>query len=599
MSRRAFASWLRSGALSVHSTRVASAARQAQRPCPASQWRRFASNTTQRQRPILLTAGAGFLTTAVLLGLSPFPRLTLLSQNTVEQRPSSTTATCHPPELPAEWPQYRLSEVKLHDGTSERPWIIYKTSVYDITDWVAAHPGGDIILCAAGGGVEPYWDIFSIHRQQIDSVLAILEGYKIGEVDAADLPLLLSRGGADDGVDDPFAQDPPRDPRLRTLTERPRNAETPAEGLGTFVTPLELFYVRNHMWVPVVGEEDADAHAVTIETPDGEERVYTLGELRSRFATHKVTATLQCAGNRRRDMTTHAARTNGLQWAAGAISTAEWEGVLLRDVLADATCNEMNIANMPSSVRHVHLVGLEAYAASIPIAKALDPLGDVLLAFRMNGEPLPRDHGYPLRAVVPGNVAARSVKWLRRIALSDEESPSQWQRRDYKAFCPGEGPEPDWDSAPAIQEMPVTSAITAAGVESPEGATGREGRVKAEGYAYSGGGREVVRVDVSTDGGRTWKAAELIADKGVGKKAWCWKRWRYEGPVADEGKVEEEDGVRLVVKATDEAYNTQPESHEGIYNVRGNLATAWHRVHVAADETQSSWRRGGATHPRQ
>ncbi|KAJ0159082.1 Sulfite oxidase [Colletotrichum tanaceti] len=576
MLKRAFASWLRSGALSAPSTRVASAARQAQRPSPTSQWRRFASNTTQRQRPILLTAGASFLTTIVLLDLNPSPRLTLLS--------SSTTATClTPPELPAGWPQYRLSEVKLHDGTSERPWITYKTSVYDITDWVAAHPGGDVILRAAGGAVEPYWDIFSIHRQQIDSVLAILEGYKIGEVDAADLPLLLSRGG----VDDPFAQDPPRDPRLRTLTERPRNAETPAEGLGTFVTPSELFYVRNHMWVPVVGEKDADAHAVTIETPDGEERVYTLRELRTRFATQKVTATLQCAGNRRRDMTTHAARTNGLQWAAGAISTAEWEGVLLRDVLADATCNEMNIANMPPSARHVHLVGLEAYAASIPIAKALDPLGDVLLAFRMNGETLPRDHGYPLRAVVPGNVAARSVKWLRRIALSDEESPSQWQRRDYKAFCPGEGPEPDWDSAPAIQEMPVTSAITAAGVESPGGATGRERRVKAEGYAYSGGGREIVRVDVSTDGGRTWKAAELIADKGVGNKAWCWKRWRYEGPVAEESK-EKEDRVRLVVKATDEAYNTQPESHESIYNVRGNLATAWHRVHLAMDETQTN-----------
>ncbi|WQF77652.1 Putative oxidoreductase, molybdopterin-binding domain, eukaryotic molybdopterin oxidoreductase [Colletotrichum destructivum] len=528
MSRRAFASWLRSGALSVPSTRVASAARQAQRPSPTSQWRRFASNTTQRQRLILLTAGAGFLTTAVLLGLNPFPRLTLLSQNTVEQRPESTTAICHPPR--------NAASLKSNSMTAPR-----------------SAPG-------------------SIHRQQIDSVLAILEGYKIGEVDAADLSLLFSRGG----VDDPFAQDPPRDPRLRTLTERPRNAETPAEGLGTFVTPLELFYVRNHMWVPVVGEDDADAHAVTIETPDGEERVYTLRELQTRFATHKVTATLQLGG--------------------GAISTAEWEGVLLRDVLADATCNEMNIANMPSSVKHVHLVGLEAYAASIPIAKALDPLGDVLLAFRMNGEPLPRDHGYPLRAVVPGNVAARSVKWLRRIALSDEESPSQWQRRDYKAFCPGEGPEPDWDSAPATQEMPVTSAITAAGVESPGGATGREGRVKAEGYAYSGGGREVVRVDVSTDGGRTWKAAELIADKGVGKKAWCWKRWRYEGPVADEGKVEE-DGVRLVVKATDEAYNTQPESHESIYNVRGNLATAWHRVHVAADETQSSWRRGRATYP--
>ncbi|KZL81320.1 oxidoreductase molybdopterin binding domain-containing protein [Colletotrichum incanum] len=582
MSKRAFTSWLRSSVLSGASRRVRSTTPQTQQP-PISQWRRFTSRSTQRQRPILLTAGAGILTTTLLLSLTPTSKPSRPSGNATEA-PSSTTTRALP-DPPSQWPQYRLSEIKLHDATSDRPWITYRTSVYDITDWVAAHPGGDVILRAAGGAVEPYWDIFSIHRQQLDNVLAILEGYKIGEVDGADVPL-LSRGG---GVDDPFADDPPRDPRLRTLTERPRNAETPAEGLGHFVTPTELFYVRNHMWVPIVDEAGADAHAVTIEMPDGEERVYTLEELRTRFATHKVTATLQCAGNRRHDMTTHAAKTNGLQWTAGAISTAEWEGVLLRDVLADVTRHKMSVENIPPSVRHVHFVGLEAYAASIPIAKALDPLGDVLLAFRMNGAPLPRDHGYPLRAVVPGNVAARSVKWLRRIALSDEESPSQWQQRDYKAFCPGEGPEPDWDSAPAIQEMPVTSAVTAARVDGLGAAAGRKRRVKAEGYAYSGGGREVVRVDVSTDGGRTWKPAELVGDAGVGKKAWCWKRWRYEGLVADgQGAGDHKEAVRLVAKATDEAYNTQPESYASIYNVRGNLATAWHRVDVAEEKTQSS-----------
>ncbi|KAK1600687.1 oxidoreductase molybdopterin binding domain-containing protein [Colletotrichum navitas] len=519
MSKRAFSSWLRPGVLSGVSKGVCATTPQPQQS-PASQWRRFTSRTTPRQRPIVLAAGAG--------------------------------------------------EVKRHDGTSERPWVTYRTSVYDITDWVAAHPGGDVILRAAAGPVEPYRDIFSIHRQQLDNVLAILEGYKIGEVDGADVPL-LSQG---DGVDDPFADDPPRDPRLRTLTERSRNAETPAEGLGHFVTPTELFYVRNHMWVLVVDEAGgADGHALTIEMPDGEEKVYTLGKLRTRFVTHKVTATLQCAGNR-----------SGLQWATGAISTAEWEGVLLRDVLADAAGCEMSVANLPPPERHVHLVGLEAYAASIPAAKALDPLGDVLLAFRMNGAPLPRDHEYPLRAVVPGNVAARSVKWLRRIAPSDEESPSQWQRRDYKAFCPGEGSKPDWDSAPAIQEMPVTSAVTAVRVEAAGAPTDRGRRVKAEGYAYSGKGREIVRVDVSIDGGRTWKTADLVRDAAVGKKAWCWKRWRYEGLVADgQGAGGHGEAVRLVVKATDEAYNTQPESHASIYNVRGNLATAWHRVDVTVE----------------
>ncbi|TDZ13149.1 Sulfite oxidase [Colletotrichum spinosum] len=325
--------------------------------------------------------------------------------------------------------------------------------------------------------------------------MEILEGYKVGEVDEADWSLL--HAGI---VDDPFRDDPMHDPRLLTLTARPRNAETPPEALRHFITPGDMFYVRNHMWVPVV--ENADAHTVTVEALDGEERVYTLKELQTRFPVHKVTATLQCAGNRRKDMTDHAGKTNGLQWSAGAVSTADWEGVRLRDVLADATgtSTRSTAALLPEDVKHVHYAGLEAYAASIPASKAVDPHGDVLLAFRMNDHPLARDHGFPIRTIVPGNVAARSVKWLRRITLSDEESPSQWQRRDCKAFCPGAGADPDWKSAPAIQEMPVTSAITAARSKNkPDG----KHVVSAEGYAYSGGGREIVRVDVSTDGGRT------------------------------------------------------------------------------------------------
>ncbi|WYZ34975.1 hypothetical protein EsH8_I_001251 [Colletotrichum jinshuiense] len=562
MSKRAFTSWLWPSSLSGVAKRARPKTPGLQQP-PLARPRRFVSSTARRPRPGLLTAGAGVLTTALLLSLTPTSKPnTTLDHN---QEPPPATA---PSPSSSPWPRYRLSDVKRHSAASPRPWITHGTSVYDITDWVAAHPGGDI---------------FSIHKQQIESVLAILEGYKVGEVDEADVPLLLSRGGSD--VDDPFADDPPRDARLKTLTERPRNAETPAEGLSDFITPTELFYVRNHMWVPVVPEAEADEHTVTVETPDGEETAYTLGELRQRFATHRVTATLQCAGNRRRDMTAHAGRTNGLQWAAGAVSTAEWEGVLLRDVLADA------VDRLPPSAKHVHFAGLEAYAASIPIAKALDPLGDVLLAFRMNGEALPRDHGFPVRVVVPGTVAARSVKWLRRITLSDEESPSQWQRRDYKAFCPGAGPEPDWDAAPAIQEMPVTSAVTAVSTEgsrrSGDGEVDGRWLVKAEGYAYSGGGREIARVDVSTDGGRTWRTADLVEDRGAGRRAWCWKRWRYQGFVAGAAGQEHAEGKRitLVVKATDEAYNTQPESHKSIYNVRGNLATAWHRVDVGRGES--------------
>lgn len=459
--------------------------------------------------------------------------------------------------------QIRLADVKLHDGLSDRPWVTKGTAVYDITEWVGAHPGGEVILRAAGGSIDPYWNIFTIHKRQ--DVYDILEQYKIGDIDERDL---VDGHMRLESIEDPFLADPTRDSRLRTLTARPCNAETPGSGLADFLTPNEMFYVRNHMWVPVVEERE---HRLTIELSDGEERSYTMKDLKERFQTHKITATLQCAGNRRKDMTDHAKQTNGLQWTAGAISSAEWEGVRLGDVLADAG---LDLTRIPDEAKHAQFMGLEAYGASIPMSKAIDPHGDVLLAFRMNGQDLPRDHGFPLRVIVPGNVAARSVKWLRKIVISDEESPSQWQRRDYKSFGPNVGANPDWTKARSIQEMPITSAITS--ISNPAVLTGTGTQpISVEGYAYSGGGREIVRVDVSVDGGKTWDQADLVDDRGKGSKAWCWKRWKYSGLKRDGKTV-------LLVKATDEAYNTQPESYKSIYNARGNLSTAWHRVEVEA-----------------
>ncbi|KAK0649008.1 Oxidoreductase, molybdopterin-binding domain-containing protein [Cercophora newfieldiana] len=555
-------------------------------------------------------------------------------------------------------PRFRLADVRQHDASSTHPWVTCEDKVYDITDWVAAHPGGDVILRAAGGSIEPYWNIFSIHKSA--HVREILDQYLIGYIDVADL---VDGRPAAEAIEDPFQADPIRDSRLITHTAKPRNAEPPNEELDReFKTPNKLFYVRNHMWVPVVEEEKADKHVLEIELPDGETKKYTLAELKERFPTHKVTAVLQCSGNRRNDMTRHAGKTNGLQWGAGAISNAVWEGVRLADVLADAG---LKVADATASTRkgageqedpdanslHVQFSGLEAYGSSIPLPKVLDPRGDVLLAFGMNGKPLPRDHGFPLRSVVPGTVAARSVKWLSKIVVSDEESSSQWQRRDYKSFGPNEGANPNWDRAVSIQEMPVTSAITGvwvgdcvrkgkvpwmsgskqaggiadiAAVERKVGFTARnrvDGPAKefsvpdcpketpaepvaVQGYAYSGGGRGIARVDVSVDGGKTWDQAELLDDCAVpgncfGNKDWAWKRWRYVGklPVmalpesssvsdaATKGECEEEKQkskhcTTLVVKATDDAYNSQPETHSSIYNARGNLATAWHRLRI-------------------
>lgn len=508
-----------------------------------------------RRRVFAAAFASGTVFSILLVSWLESPKTT---EHIVEEDPEVSAVGGKPRRI-------RLAEMKLHNGSSERPWVTKGGSVYDITDWVGAHPGGEVILRAAGGSIDPYWDIFTIHKKQ--EVYDILEQYKIGEIDEADL---VDGNVPVDTIDDPFVADPIRDPRLRTLTSRPCNAETPESCLAKFLTPNDVFFVRNHMWVPVVEEPE---HRLIIELSNGEEKSYTMKDLKARFTRHKITATLQCAGNRRKDMTDHARQTNGLQWTAGAISNAEWEGVRLGDVLADAG---LDIQNLPADAKHTQFMGLEAYGASIPISKAVDPHGDVLLAFNMNGEDLPRDHGFPLRVIVPGNVAARSVKWLHKIVVSDEESLSQWQRRDYKCFGPNVGPNPDWSKAKSIQEMPITSAITSISNPSSQipSNSNHEGSkpIRVEGYAYSGGGREIVRVDISIDSGRTWDQAELIDDQIKGSKAWCWKRWRYSGLKRDVGKTE------VLVKATDETYNTQPENYDSIYNVRGNLSTAWHRI---------------------
>ncbi|KAM4055996.1 oxidoreductase molybdopterin binding domain-containing protein [Hirsutella rhossiliensis] len=492
-------------------------------------------------------------------------------------------------------PRFRIQEVRKHGPDSENPWIIHGDKVYDITDWVSAHPGGQVILRAAGGSIEPYWDIFSIHKNQY--VYDILSQYFIGYVDQADL---VDGKPAQEQIEDPFADDPQRHPSLITKTSKPCNAETPGDALSDrFLTPNELFYVRNHMWVPKVDQAASDAHILTVELLDGTVKQYTLQDLKARFPSRKITAALQCSGNRRKHMGQGSGRlANGLQWTAGAISNASWEGVLLSDVLADAGFDIGEGLRGSSATKHVHFSGMEAYGASIPLKKAIDPQGDVLLAYSMNDTPLPPDHGFPLRAIVPGHVAARSVKWLSQITLSDEESTSQWQRRDYKCFGPNET-KVDWDAAPAIQEMPVQSAITGlkmrgwttkTGTECAEGdsrnAKEAAQMVSLSGYAFSGGGRSIVRVDLSLDGGRSWTQAQLLPDCASedespspcqGHGTWTWKRWRHDGTIPL-GAFRE-----LLVKATDDAYNTQPESHAATWNLRGNLATAWHRIQICVD----------------
>lgn len=417
----------------------------------------------------------------------------------------------------------------------------------------------------------------------------ILEEYFIGKIDPRDL--VDGKAPADE-IEDPFQYDPERSPDLIVHTERPFNAETPLSDLQSFVTPTEKFFTRHHMWVPPMEDIEEKEFRLIVELPDGTESQYSLEDLRKKFKKHTITATLQCSGNRRAHMNAGSSEdTSGLPWDVGGISNAEWTGVRMLDVLQDAG---FDASDSLEDARHVQFTGAEAYGASVPIEKVLDRFGDVLIVYSMNGKPLPRDHGFPLRALVPGTVAARSVKWLNRICLSSEESSSQWQRRDYKCFGPNERKNPDWDGPPAIQETPVQSAITGMHLikgksqkkdqtkPQKKGSDKANGKEKSDdeycillqGYAYSGGGRRIIRVDVSPDDGKTWQQAELAEPEEKGQKSWSWRHWSYSVPSTMlSGNV--------CVKATDDVYSTQPESFEANWNLRGNLATSWHKIPVA------------------
>ncbi|XP_063222455.1 sulfite oxidase isoform X2 [Bacillus rossius redtenbacheri] len=467
-------------------------------------------------------------------------------------------------------PCYSLEQVQKHCSAKDRIWVTFNQGVYDVTEFVQQHPGGDKILMAAGSSVEPFWMLYAVHQNP--QVYAMLESMRIGNLSAEEA------AEATAGMEDPYSVDPKRHPVLEVRSQKPFNAEPPLSILtDSFTTVTDLFYVRNHLPVP---EVDITTYELEIEGLGLKQISLSLDDLK-KFPKHTVTSTIQCAGNRRSEMS-QVKPVKGLTWGAAAIGNATWSGARLRDVLLAAGLPEDH-----PGIKHVQFEGLDtdaanvSYGASIPVEKAMDPRGDTILAYEMNGAPLSRDHGYPVRVVVPGIVGARNVKWLGRIVVSGEESSSHWQQNDYKGFSPST----DWDTvdfskSPAIQELPVTSAIC-----TPlEGSTVRPvgGKITVRGYAYSGGGHKVVRVDVTADGGKTWHVAKLTDEDKDSKpyQYWAWSLWKAEVPVPEGAKE-----VELWSKAVDSSYNTQPESFENIWNLRGVLSNAYHKVKVLIDKS--------------
>ena len=217
-------------------------------------------------------------------------------------------------------------------------------------------------------------------------------------------------------------------PDLIVHESEPLNAEPPPGRLrANFVTPLSAFYIRCHGNLPAL---DAEHHRLQVDGRVERPCAFSVRDLQARFPARRVVATLQCAGNRRAELASIAA-VDGAKWGPGAIGTAAWTGVALADVLDAVGCDAT------PGLDALALEGADTitedgtrfvYGASIPLAKARTP--EVLLAFAMNGAPLPPEHGYPLRLVVPGQIGARSVKWVTRVRVQDHPSDNPFQQRE-------------------------------------------------------------------------------------------------------------------------------------------------------------------------
>lgn len=292
----------------------------------------------------------------------------------------------------------------------------------------------------------------------------------------------------------------------------------------------------------------------------------------------EVTVTLQCSGNRRSGFNKFH-RTSGTSWGQGAISTANWTGVRLSHILEYAGLDDAIEAQEKHGMHHVRMYSLDGMSASVGIEKVMNPYGDCIIAYEMNGCILPRDHGYPLRVIVPGYAGIRNVKWVNRIELASEEAEGAWQRGlNYKILPPSitDANAIDVEKMPSVMEPSLFSGITKmeAGSFAANAQPGDRVTMKVSGWAWAGGGRNIVRVDVTGNDSKTWVTANLKegSEQRFGK-AWAWTFWEAEVPAV----VKEDMSVELACKAIDSAFNVQPESCDHVWNVRGLGNNSWFR----------------------
>jgi len=330
------------------------------------------------------------------------------------------------------------------------------------------------------------------------------------------------------------------DEKMRVMTKRPLNAETPTESLRSWITDNEVFFKRNQGQFP-----DAPINlaqwALCVDGLVEKELSLTFEDIQH-LPKVEVANTLECSGNSRSLLKDKA---SGNPWTIGGVGSAVWGGIWLKDLLENASLQD--------GARHVGFEGFDKplgsagikFIRSIPIEKAMS---STLLAYEMNGQPLPIRHGYPLRALALGWTGANCVKWLNKITVLNKPAEGFFMDKVYRVFQKGEDPK----SGEVVTDIDIKSII----VEPTKDQTLSAGIVPIRGAAYAGEAG-IVNVEVSVDQGATWHSAELIGPE----QPYAWRHWEYLWEVRKAGEY------TIMARATDTNGLRQPETAH--WNVLG------------------------------
>lgn len=509
-----------------------------------------------------------------------------------------------------------LEELRSHNNMEDGLWVSYHGHVYDVTNFAKIHPGGPgRIQMAAGSDLQKYFDVYHVHP---DVSKFLDRTCLLGRLTAAD----AKRSYEETIFANPYENEPARNLQ-QTIATAPRWANLMGKYLlESFRTPIPGFYVRNHFPVPS-WEDVEEEYEFEVLTASGG-KSFKLKDLRP-LPQITVEATMICGGAALYARYLHRTdqretwekeefprnEINNNFWGSHAV----WTGVKCRDVLRTCGVDVDGIAlgEKPLPAKYLRLTGHDAdetgsnFGVTIPLEKAIDPFGDVILAMTMNGEALPADHGFPVRVLVPGFAGVRNCKWLAKMELVDDLHESHVDTHtDEVIYPPDMNFEDDlakvsltggsvqragrWEAKQdnsifRVMEMPVHSSVIVPELhQTLRGA--QLAQVLAEGLevrgiALGGGGHRVARVDVSIDGGKSFTPAELD-DHGMEKVHkrnyhWSWYFWSKKVPLTPEMKKQLQSGqtveLKVASRAMTEHGNTQPSRDDAVslYNLVGNI----------------------------